>query len=170
MEQKIGNCRGNDMERLKSYCADVCFIDGLKTFIISPSKFDDILKDNELLKYLKKLNKDIVPFINISRAVGTSKIYLAFVNLPVKVERFQWVPVHCYKNGNQFYHVHYRDTWMCKECKYIINKPSVMPMVEVDSIIYKQCENKYPDIPLIFQKEKCPKCGRVLQNHLLIIE
>ena len=65
------------MERLKSYCADVCFIDGLETFIISPSKFDDILKDNELLKYLKKSNKDIVPGINISREVGTNKIYLA---------------------------------------------------------------------------------------------
>ena len=76
------------MERLKSYYADVCFIDGLETFIISPSKFDDILKDNELLKYLKKSNKDIVPFINISREVGTNKIYLAFVNLPAKVERF----------------------------------------------------------------------------------
>ena len=76
------------MERLKSYYADVCFIDGLETFIISPSKFDDILKDNVLLKYLKKSNKDIVPFINISREVGINKIYLAFVNLPAKVERF----------------------------------------------------------------------------------
>lgn len=158
------------MERLKSYCADVCFIDGLETFIISPSKFDDILKDNELLKYLKKSNKDIVPFINISREVGTNKIYLAFVNLPAKVERFQWLPVHCYKNGNQFYHVDYRNTWMCRECKHIMNKPIVMPMVEVDSTIYNQCERKYPDIPLIFQKEKCPKCGMVLQNHLIIIE
>ena len=62
--------------------------DVLETFIISPSKFDDILKDNVLLKYLKKSNKDIVPYINISREVGTNKIYLAFVNLPAKVERF----------------------------------------------------------------------------------
>ena len=158
------------MERLKSYCTDVCFIDGLKTFIISPSKFDDILKDNELLKYLKKSDKDIVPFIKTSMAVGTSKMYLAFVNLPAKVERLQWLPVHCYKSGNQFYHVYYRNTWMCRECKHIMNQSIVMPMVEVDSTIYHQCENKYPDIPLIFQKEKCPKCGRILQNHLIIID
>ena len=51
-----------------------------------------------------------------------------------------------------------------------MNEPIVMPMVEVDSTIYNQCERKYPDIPLIFQKEKCPKCGMVLQNHLIIIE
>lgn len=92
------------MERLKSYCAEVCFIDNLQTFIISPSKFDDILKDNELLMYLKK--SDIVPFIKTSRAVGTNILYLAFVNLPAKVERFQWLPVHCYKNENKFYHVY----------------------------------------------------------------
>ena len=158
------------MERLKKYCEDVCFIDDLQTFIISPSKFDDIIKDNELLKYLKKTDIDIVPFINIARVVGTDKIYLAFVNLPTKVKRFQWVPLHCYKNGNQFYHVNYRNTWMCRECKNIMNKSIVMPMVEADMIIYHWCENKYPDIPLIFQKVKCPKCGRPLQNHLIIME
>ena len=98
---------------------------------------------------MKKSNKDIIPFINISREVGTNKIYLAFVNLPAKVERFQWLPVHCYKNGNQFYHVYYRNTWMCRACKHIMNKPIVMPMVEVDSTIYNQCERKYPDIPSI---------------------
>ncbi|MEW4414838.1 hypothetical protein [Clostridium sp. AN503] len=156
------------MERLKSYCAEVCFIDNLQTFIISPSKFDDILKDNELLMYLKK--SDIVPFIKTSRAVGTNILYLAFVNLPAKVERFQWLPVHCYKNENKFYHVYYRNTWMCRECRHIMNKSIVMPMVEADSTIYHYCENKYPDIPLIFQKVKCPKCGRVLQNHLIIIK
>ena len=119
---------------------------------------------------LKKSNKDIVPFINISRTVGTDKIYLAFINLPAKVERIQWLTAHCYKNGNQFYHVYYRNTWMCRECNQIINKSIVMPMVEADSTIYHQCDIKYPDIPLIFQKEKCPKCGMVLQNHLIIIE
>lgn len=158
------------MERLKKYCEDVYFIDGLQTFIISPSKFDDILKDNELLKYLKKTDMNIARFINIARKVGTDKIYLAFVNLPTKVERFQWVPLHCYKNENQFYHVYYRDTWVCRECKNIMNKSIIMPMVEADMTIYHWCENKYPDIPLIFQKVKCPKCGRPLQNHLIIIE
>ena len=51
-----------------------------------------------------------------------------------------------------------------------MNKSIVMPMVEADSTIYHHCVNKYPDIPSIFQKVKCPKCGRVLQNHLIIIK
>lgn len=161
---------GNYMERLKNYCEDICLIDGLQTLIISPSKYDDILKDSILLKYLKKSDADLLPLIKTAKKVGTDKIYLAFVNLPVKTEKFQWVPLYCYRNGNQFYHVHYRNTWMCKACKNMINMSIVMPMVEADTTIYHWCENKYPDIPLIFQKVKCPKCGRLLQNHLIIIE
>ena len=161
---------GNYMERLKNYCEDICLIDGLQTLIISPSKYDDILKDSILLKYLKKSDADLLPLIKTAKKVGTDKIYLAFVNLPVKTEKFQWVPLYCYRNGNQFYHVHYRNTWMCKACKNMINMSIVMPMVEADTTIYHWCENKYPDIPLIFQKVKCPKCGRLLQHHLIIIE
>lgn len=157
------------MERLKQYCADVCFIDSLQTFIISPSKHDDILKDDKLLKCLKRSEMDILPFIKTTKEVGTDKIYLAFVYLPVKVEIIQWMPIHCYKNGTQFYHVYYRNSWMCRECGNIMNKSIVMPMVEVESIIYHWSKNRYPDIPLIFQKIKCPKCGKLLQNHLIII-
>lgn len=160
----------NSMERLKKCCEAVCCIDGLQTFIISPSKFDRILNDNKLLEYLKKSDRAIAPFINTAKLVGTDKMYLAFVKLPTKVETFQWLPLHCYKNGNQFYHVHYRDTWICRECKNIMNKPIIMPMAEADATIYHWCANKYPDTPLIFQKVKCPNCGRLLQNHLMIIE
>lgn len=158
------------MEHLIGYCEVVCFIDGLQTFIISPSKLDDILKDNKLLKFLKKSDMDIVYFINVAKTVGTNTIYLAFVKLPAKAECFQWVPLHCYKSGNRFFHVHYRDTWMCRECKSIMNQSIIMPMVESDASIYHWCENKHPGIPLVFQKIKCPKCGRLLQNHLIIIE
>lgn len=166
---KSGFWERDNMERLKNYCTEICLIDGLQTFVISPSKYDDMIKDKELLNCIKRPEMDIVPFIKTAREAGTDKIYLAFVNLPVKMERFQWIPIHCYKNGNQFYHVHYRNTWMCRECRNIMNQSMVMPMVEADSTIYHWCENNYPDIPLIFQKVKCPKCGKPLQNHLLVI-
>lgn len=158
------------MECLKKYCEAVSCIDGLQTFVISPSKLNDVLNDNEILVLLKKSYMDIAPFINTVRLVGTDKIYLAFVNLPVKEEGLQWLPLHCYKDGNQFYHVQCKDTWICRECRNIIKKSIIMPMVEADATIFHWCVNKYPDIPLIFQKVKCPKCGRLLQNHLLIIE
>lgn len=47
------------MEHLKDYCLDVCVIDGLQTYIISPAKYDVLIKDNELLNCLKKTDKDI---------------------------------------------------------------------------------------------------------------
>lgn len=158
------------MERLKPYCADVCFIDNLQTFIISPSKYDDILKDEELLKCLKKSEKEIVPFIKTAREVGIDKIYLAFVYIPAKVEKIQWMPIYCYKNGNKFYHVHYRNSWICRECGNTVSESIVMPMVEAESVIYHWSENRHPNIPLFFQKVKCPKCGKPLQNHLIIIK
>lgn len=158
------------MECLRQYCADICNIDSLQTFIISPSKYEDMLKDDELLKCLKISEKHITSFIKTAREVGTEKIYLAFVYQPSWIEKFQWMPVHCYKNGNKFYHVHYRDSWICKECGNTISGSFIMPMVETDPIIYHRSENKYPNIPLIFQKVKCPKCGEPLQNHLIIIK
>lgn len=158
------------MERLKQYCTDICFIDNLQTYVISPSKLDDILKDDGLLKYLKKSETDIIPFIKIAREAGTDKIYLAFIYLPAKVEKLRWMPVHCYKNGNQLYHVRYRNSWMCRECGNVMNQPIVMPMAEAEPIIYHFSENRYPDIPSLFQKIKCPKCGKPLQNHLIIIK
>jgi ribosomal protein L37AE/L43A len=160
----------SDMEHLKDYCLDVCVIDGLQTYVIDSAKYGVLIKDNELLNYLKKTDKDILSYIELTREIGIDKIYLAFAKFPTLIERLQWFPILCYKNGNQFYHVHYRSTWMCRECKYRMNKPIIMPMVEVDAIIYHYCENKYPDIPSIFQKVKCPKCGKLLQNHLIILE
>ena len=154
------------MERLKQYCVNVSYIDSLQTFIISPSKYEDILKDDELLKCLKKSEKQIVPFIKIAREMNTDKIYLAFVCHPT----LQWMSVYCYKSEKQFYHVHYRDSWMCRECGNIMNEPIIMPMVEVEPAIYCRSENKYPNIPLIFQKIKCPQCGKPLQNQLIIIK
>lgn len=157
------------MERLKKYCVAICVIDGVQTFIISSSKYDDIIKDKELLKYLKKTDVDIMSFIKMAREVDIEKIYLAFVKLPTKVEKCKWIPIHCYNDGHSFYHVHYRSTWMCRECKNIMDASIIMPMVEEDPVIYRWSENQYPDIPSIFKKIKCPKCSKTLQRHLIII-
>lgn len=48
----------------------------------------------------------------------------------------------------------------------------ILPYIEVarEIGIDKLYLAKYPDIPSIFQKVKCPKCGKLLQNHLIILE
>ena len=47
----------SDMEHLKDYCLDVCVIDGLQTYVIDSAKYGVLIKDNELLNYLKKTDK-----------------------------------------------------------------------------------------------------------------
>lgn len=163
----------NSMERLKPYCVDIHYIDGLLTFIISPSKYEDIVEDKELLKWLGKSEFEIDKFTKIAKEVGTDKIYLGFVYLTTiinMIKRYHWIPIHCYKNGNEFYHVFFRYTWMCRACGNIMNKPIIMPMVEADTTIYHWSDNGYPRIPLIFNKVNCPKCGNPLQNHLIIMD
>lgn len=159
------------MERLKDYCSNVCMIDGLQTFIISPEKYDVFIKDSSLLNDLqitKALYKFTLCYAETAKEVSADKIYLAFVYLPFFAERFHWLPLYCYKNKNQFYHVNYRNTWMCRECGNIMNKSILIPMAEADATIYPR--GKRPHISPIFQKIACPKCGKLLQNHLIIIE
>lgn len=159
------------MERLKDYCFNVRMIDSLQTFIISPAKYDAFIKDSNLLNDLqitKARYEAVLSYAKIVGEVGTDKLYPAFVYLPFFAERFQWLPLYCYKNKNQFYHVNYRNTWMCRECGNVMNKSILMPMAEADATIYPR--DKRPCIPPIFQKMPCPKCGKLLQNHLVIIE
>lgn len=160
------------MERLKQYCMGVCDIDGLQTFIIFASKYEELLRNSELLKDLKISERLMTPFIKTIRELNTDKIYFAFVYLPTFIEKFQWMPVYCYKNGSQFYHVHYRDSWMCRECGNIMNQSVIMPLVEAEPEIYfySACGNRHPSIPPFFQKIKCPICGKLLQNHLFLIK
>ena len=159
------------MERLKDYCLNVCMIDGLQTFIISPAKYDAFIKDSNLLNDLqitKARYEVVLSYAKIAKEVGADKLYLAFVYLPFFAERFQWLPLYCYKSQNQFYHVSYRNTWMCRECGNVMNKSIFMPMVEADATIYPR--DKRAGVSPIFHKIPCPKCGKLLQNHLVIIE
>ena len=85
------------MEHLKDYCLDVCVIDGLQTYVIDSAKYGVLIKDNELLNYLKKTDKDILSYIELTREIGIDKIYLAFAKFPTLIERLQWFPILCYK-------------------------------------------------------------------------
>ncbi len=158
------------MEKIKNYCTNICSINGVETFIIAPSKYDDLINDYDLLKDMATSKERINPFIQTAKESCSDKIFFAFVNVPTKVEYLQWIPVLCYKSGNQFLHINYRTSWMCRECGNIMEKPLIMPIDELDTTFYTFAENKYPNIDPIFKKIKCPKCGKLLQNHLHIIE
>ncbi|MCM1186957.1 MAG: hypothetical protein NC251_07740 [Lachnoclostridium sp.] len=101
-------------------------------------------------------------------AANHKNLYLAFAYNPNFAEKYRWLSLLCYKHENTFYHVAYRNTWMCRECNHKYNAPIIMPMVEADAVIYHGVE--YPKIPDIFRKVNCPQCGKPLQNHLIILK
>lgn len=161
------------IELLKRYCLSICCINGLDTYIISPLYYDLLAADEDFRKDLSELS--IYPYDAFLGLLQTARenagiLYLALADHKSRKGRYEWEPVLCYKNENTFYHVSYRSSWKCRDCGYILYAPVIRPMVEVDSGFYFGTERKYPDIPPLFQKVPCPKCGHLLQCHLHIMD
>lgn len=161
------------MKSLQKYCMNEFIIDGLKTYIISPEHYENVLHDTELLEELG-INNDIwknaISFMleNIKQ-IHERKIHLAFV----KHENWKihiWEPVNVYEHDKHFYHVSIGNAWICRKCRHVHRGKIIMPMAEADGIFL---ERKYLNsfvVPDIFSKIPCEKCGELLQNHLLIIK
>ena len=75
------------------------------------------------------------------------------------------MPILCYRNGNEFYHIQYHSGWICRTCS-MNNGPVIMSMSEVDNIY----GFLLPSIPKVFHKVNCKKCGKALQNYLIMVE
>ena len=168
------SCTAKEISKfLIKYCIKVCNINGLDTYIISSKYYDDILTDTELLDKLSIsifTSVDLIKcFISIAKKVD-NQLLLAFVYYKNYIDKFAWVPLNCYENKRMFYDVHYRESWLCRECGYLLRANIIMPIDESDSIFYSGTKNQYPPIPSIFKKIPCPKCGKLLQNHLLILK
>lgn len=157
----------DDMEQLKRYCIEIRQINGKKTYIISQVFLDDVLLDADLLASLS------VSLDNIQRKIkeakdNPEKVFFAFVqHNHVKIEKYAWEAVNCYKDGDSYYHVHIRDSWLCRECKQIHYGKFIMPIDECDPVFYSGTDNKYPPLPSVFKKKICHHCGKELQNHFI---
>lgn len=160
-------------ELLAKYCIKICTINELDTYIIEPQYYGDILADTELLDKLATSifasTDSIKNFIGIAKKVD-NQLLLAFVYHKNYIDKFAWMPFNCYENENIFYPIYYRNSWLCRECGHSLCANIIMPMDEADSIFYSGTPNQYPPIPSIFKKIPCPKCGKLLQNHLLILK
>lgn len=155
--------------KLKEYCFCICDINGLATCVISPEYYDTIADDAELLRYLSRRKSDILPYLNIIKECRDLALYLAFVYHETWIERYRWMPLFCYRKGETFYHVEYHSGWRCRECG-CDNGAVLMPIWENDAVIYGGAGADYPEVPSIFKKLPCKKCGRILQNHLIKVE
>lgn len=157
------------MQRLEQYCFKICSINGLMTYIISPESYEAVLCDSALLAELSVKETDLKQWIKIAKQIGEQGIYMAFVCHEAWIERFRWMPVLCLKSGEEFSHVYYHDSWICRECGYN-NGAAVMPMSEADPVFYQRTGKGVSETLPGFRKMPCRNCGRMLQNHLLQME
>lgn len=156
-----------NMEQLEKYCIEVRQINGKMTYIVSPKLFDEIQLDEDLLASLYASLNRIRHQIEEAKA-NPDRIFFAFVqHSHVKMKRYVWEPVNCYKDGDVYYHVHIRNTWMCRECKQLHHGKFIMPMDESDPIFYSGTDNPYPPVSPVFKKRICANCGKALQNHFI---
>lgn len=161
------------MDLLHEYCISELVIDGLKTFIISPEHYEELLHDEKLLDQLSISDtiKEFIPGkIEYAKQISEIEIFFAFVQHENYVKRFMWEPVNVCKFGDNFYHIFIRSNWLCRECGHNHLGKIIMPMFEADSVFLDMRNIKTAAIPAIFNKIPCEKCGKLLQHHLLIIK
>lgn len=173
------------MRQLEKYCMDVRCMNGVDTYIISPAHYEDLLQDTELMERLcgteeerpyvtetekeRRVDEIVRWLVGIVETCKEKEVlYLAFIRHKAW-KSFQWEPLYCYRREGIFYHVMYFESWMCRECGYILRAPLIKPMVEHDPNIYSGTENRWPDTPPVFQRVNCPQCGKFLQCHWILL-
>ena len=158
------------MKTLQKYCTDELIIDGMKTYIVSPKHYESILFDAELAKQLgipDALKDNIIPkLIENTNRIHELKIHFAFV-WHEKRKNCIWEPINVCEYNGRFFHVYIRDSWLCMECGHIHAGNIIMPMFEADIVF---SDHRIFNVPDIFKKVPCENCGRLLQDHLLIVK
>ncbi len=117
----------------------------------------------------KQAKDRVIYYIQVAQKFDT--LYLALGHHKDRAGlSLEWEPILCYKKEDTFFHIIYRDSWMCRDCGNVLHAPIIMPMCEGDPDFYYGTKNRFPDIPPFFQKIPCSKCNSLLQNHLIILE
>lgn len=147
------------MDELKKYVYKQLNIWGMDTYLIYPEHYKEVAE-------LLNLHGSSLAFLDIVKRVKSVELYPAVVHIPKLAEQWQWMPMLCYKDGKQYYHVHYHSGWVCRECG-ADNGAAIMPMFESDTFYYGF---PLPPVPERFHKVNCKKCGKPLQNHLIMVE
>ena len=150
-------CQTN-INNFKEYIYKHQVIEDIDTYIILPEHYGNVQK---ILNLGQKVGEMILRTV---KHVKKAELYPAIIYNPHFPN--PWFHMLCYRNGENFYHIHFHDGWMCRECGYN-NGAVIMPMSESDAIYYAGTEKHYPSAPPIFKKIPCKNCGKMLQNHLI---
>lgn len=159
------------MELLQKYCKNELFIDGLRTYIVSPGHYEDVLHDTQLLNQLElhsaEMKNAISVMINYAAQIHEIKVHFAFVQHENR-KRYIWEPVNVCEYEGRLYHIFIKGNWVCIPCGHNHYGKIIMPMAEADILFFD--DKKQTVTPTLFKKIPCDKCGKLLQNHLFIIK
>lgn len=157
--------RKNDsaMEKLiYKYCTEEYIIDGIRTYIIPKERYDEVYHEIEISDFSETIKELNLSFIDMFRQTDIPEIYPSIAYSHI------YMFVHLYKYEGKFYHVALRTGWVCRNC-YQPNKFNIaaMPMYEseIDFLPY----DVTPEIPPVFKRIPCQKCGKPLNRRFLII-
>lgn len=152
---------------LKKYRLECASIDGAETHIINHNSMEALVNDRQLLEKMHIQRKYLMPFIDVISSIREVKLYLGILH-NVRFKTAQWFPVLCLSWNNQYYHVHYRDSWTCIHCNHAVGRV-LMPFSETGDRVIAYTSREIPSTPVMFQKINCPKCGSLLQGHLMLL-
>lgn len=151
---------------LKKYLLFHSVIDGLETYIIKSEKLCYFKKDKQLLENLfHGYNINFTFIENINKNKDTQLFFAIIHNKKVKLA--PWLPVLCLKKDKQYFHVNYKENWLCRECQFDVGRV-LLSLSECDRCYY--IGKDIPDIPNIFRNRRCPQCGHLLQGHLIMLD
>lgn len=156
------------MKKLSNYCFDIRIINGIKTFLVSPKLLDSLLSDVQLLSALFS-SADSIQFMINKAKDNPGKIFFAFTQHNVKVEKLVWQPVNCYKDGDDYHHVCILDRWMCRECTHNHQGEFIKPIIEIDTGFYLGTDNRYPSVSDVFKRRYCDNCDKPLQGYFVSV-
>ena len=145
-------------------------VDGVKTHIIAPDKFNAFKSDEELIeelgwtgelkeRFLNQVIIDIEENKDIDLSLG---IVFTGYSKP-----YQYWLSYCLKKDGKYYHVTFKREWICRYC-YTSAGRAVIPPEEWGFISHKLPYSYLPSD--IFKRYKCLKCGEFLQNNIMLLD
>lgn len=146
------------------YCTEENIIDGVKTYIIPKERYDEFYHDIKISEFFNIMKEHSLSFIKYIKEINIPEICLSIV-CQHGGNVYYLVP--CYKYDGKLYHVSLKNGWFCPECRQPNTFDGIyaIPMYE-DDLTFLPLDVT-PEIPPVFKKIPCQKCGKPLNRQFM---